>query len=67
MVNVMTDVVGEYHQVVMVSQYKSLSEYEKTSEEFMKNPSKDMKDAMKKMENLSDMYTTGGREIYKTW
>ena len=67
LVNIMTDVVGKYHQVVMVTQYKTLAEYETSMDQMMKNPNDDMKAAMKKMEGLSDMYLTGCREIYRTW
>ena len=66
-VNVMTDVTGQYHRVIMVSQYESLTAYEKAGEEMMKNPNPDMKEAMKKMEGFQDMYLTGSREIYRTW
>ena len=31
-VNIMTDVTGQYHRVIMVSQYEDLTEYEKSWE-----------------------------------
>ena len=65
-VNVMTDIVGQYHRVIIVSQYKNLAEYEKSWEE-MSKPNKDTEEAMKKMEGLHEMYLTGSKEIYKTW
>ena len=65
-VNVMTDVTGQYHRVIMVSQYKDLAEFEK-SMEAMKNPTKEMQEAMKKMDGYQDMYVSGSREIYRTW
>ncbi|MGO9480893.1 MAG: NIPSNAP family protein [Candidatus Kryptoniota bacterium] len=65
-VNVMTDVTGQYHRVIMVSQYKDLAEYEK-SWEAMSNPTKEMQEAMKKMEGYQEMYVSGSREIYRTW
>ncbi|HUI30332.1 MAG TPA: hypothetical protein VLX91_08945 [Candidatus Acidoferrales bacterium] len=65
-VSVMTDVTGQYHRVIMVSQYESLAEFEKEMES-MKNPSKEMQEAMKKMEGFQDMYVSGSREIYRTW
>ena len=65
-VNVLTDMTGQYHRVIAVSQYESLAAFEKSWEE-MKNPSKEMKEGMKKMEGFQDMYLTGTREIYRTW
>jgi heme-degrading monooxygenase HmoA len=64
-VNVMTDVTGQYHRVIMVSQYESLTAYEKAGEEMMKNPTPEMQEAMRKMEGYQDMYVSGSREIYK--
>jgi heme-degrading monooxygenase HmoA len=64
--NVMTDMTGQYHRVIMVSHYDSLSAFEKSFEE-MQNPTPEMKEAFKKMEGYQDMYTTGSREIYKVW
>ena len=65
-VNVMTDVTGQYHRVIMVSQYKDLAEYEKNWEQ-MRNPTKEMQEAMKKMDGFQEMYVSGSREIYRTW
>lgn len=66
LINIMTDVTGQYHRVVMVSQYESLGAYEKSLEAYM-NPPQEMKEMMKKMEGFQDMYLTGSREIYRTW
>jgi quinol monooxygenase YgiN len=63
--NIMTDVTGQYHRVIMVSQYENLAAYEKAGEEMM-NPTPEMQEAMKAMEGFRDMYTGGSREIYKT-
>lgn len=65
-VNIMTDVTGQYHRVIMVSQYESLAAYEKSVEAY-KNPTKEMQEAMKGMENFQEMYLTGSREIFRTW
>jgi heme-degrading monooxygenase HmoA len=65
-VNIMTDVTGQFNKVVMVSQYQSLSDFEKNWEKYMKDP-----ETKKKMEKImagyTDMYVTGSREIYRTW
>ena len=66
LVNVMTDMTGQFNRVVMVWQYESLAAYEK-SWEAMKNPTKEIQEAMKKMEGYQEMYLTGSREIFKTW
>lgn len=67
LMNVMTDVTGQYHRVIMVSKYESLAEFEKVGKEMMENPTKEMQEGMKKMEGFRDMYLTGSREIYRTW
>ena len=56
-VNVMTDVTGQYHRVIMVSQYKDLAEFEKDMEA-MRNPTKETQESMKKMEGFQDMYVS---------
>jgi hypothetical protein len=66
LVNIMTDMTGQFHRVIAVSQYESLAAYEKSWEEMM-HPTKEMKESMKKMEGFQDMYLTGSREIYKVW
>ena len=65
-VNIMTDMTGPYNRVIMVSQYENLSAYEKSFEAYM-NPTKEMKEAMAKMEGYQEMYLTGSREIYRVW
>ena len=64
--NIMTDMTGQYNRVIMVSEYEDLVAYQKSSESY-KNPTPEMKEAMKKMENYTDMYLTGGREIFQVW
>ena len=66
LVNIMTDLVGEYHRVIMVTKYESLAAWEKAQEEYM-NPSEEMKKSMAKMQGFQDMYHSGSREIYKVW
>src|SRR5690348_3305570 len=65
-VNILTDMTGQYHRVIMVSQYENLSAYDQAFEKY-KNPTPEMKEAMKKMEGMNEMYTSGSREIYKVW
>lgn len=65
-VNIMTDMTGQYNRVIMVSQYESLTAYEKAFEKY-KNPTEEMKKSMEKMKGYTDMYLTGSREMYQTW
>ncbi len=64
--HILTDVTGQYHRVVMVTHSENLSDYEKSLEAYT-NPPPEMKEMMKKMEGFQEMYTTGSREIYRTW
>jgi seryl-tRNA(Sec) selenium transferase len=66
LVNVMTDITGQYHRVIMVSKYQNLAAFEKALEKY-KNPTKEMKKAMGIMHEFQNMYLTGSREIYKAW
>ena len=65
-VNIMTDMTGQYNRVIMVSKYENLTAYEQSWEKYKENT-----EAMKKMEEAMkgyhDMYLTGSREIYQVW
>ncbi|MEK7642778.1 MAG: hypothetical protein AAB392_03200 [Patescibacteria group bacterium] len=66
LVNIMTDMTGQYNKVVMVSKFTSLSAYEKFMEGYI-NPTPQMKKKFAKMANYTEMYQTGSREIYRVW
>lgn len=66
LVNIMTDMTGQFNRVIMVSQYENLSAYEQSWEKYMQN-SEEMKKMQEKMQGYQDMYLTGSREIYKAW
>ena len=66
MVNIMTDMTGEYNRVIMVSKYESLSAFEQSFQKYMEE-SEEMKKMKEKMQGFQDMYLTGSREIYKVW
>ncbi len=66
LVNIMTDMTGQYNRVIMVSKYENLSAYEQSWEKYMQN-SEEMKKMQEKMQGYHDMYLTGSREIYKIW
>jgi len=65
-VNIMTDMTGQFNKVVMVSKYESLTAYEQSWEKYQQDTEK-MKEMGEKMKGYTDMYQTGSREIYKIW
>lgn len=66
LVNILTDMTGQYNKVVMVSQYESLTAYEKSWDKY-KQDSEAMKKMNEIMAGYQDMYLTGSREIYQVW
>lgn len=66
LVNIMTDMTGQYNRVVMVSRYESLTAYEKSWDKYKEN-TEEMKKMQEKMSGYQDMYLTGSREIYQVW
>lgn len=66
LVNILTDATGQFNRVIIVTKYESLSDYDKSWEQYEKD-----KEVMKKMEEAmagyQDMYLTGSREIFKVW
>lgn len=66
LVNIMTDMSGQYNKVVMVCKYESLTAYEQSWEKY-KEGSEEMKKMSEAMAGYQDMYLTGSREIYQVW
>jgi predicted translin family RNA/ssDNA-binding protein len=66
LVNIMTDMTGEFNRVVMVTKYDNLTAYEKNFEKYMKD-TEEMKKMKEKMKGYQDMYLTGLREIFQVW
>jgi len=66
LVNIMTDMTGQYNRVVMVTKYDNLTAYEKNFEKYMQK-SPEMKKMEEAMAGYQEMYSTGSREIYQTW
>jgi heme-degrading monooxygenase HmoA len=64
LVNIMTDLSGQYNRVVMVSKYESLTAWEESWEKYKQN-SEEMKKMTEAMAGYHDMYLTGSREIYQ--
>ena len=66
LVNIMTDLTGDFNKVVMVSKYESLTAYEQNFQKFMQD-SEEMKKMKEKMQGYHELYQTGSREIYQLW
>ena len=66
LVNIMTDMTGEFNKVIMVTKYDSLTGYEQSFQKYMQE-SEEMKKMKEKMQCYHDMYLTGSREIYQVW
>lgn len=64
--HIMTDMTGQWHRVIMVSQFESLSAYEKSWEKYMQDTEENKK-MHEKMSGINEMYVSGSREIYKVW
>jgi NIPSNAP len=66
LVNVLTDMTGQFNKVVMVTKYESLSAYEKSWEKYQEK-TEETKKMEQAMTGYQDMYITGFREIYQVW
>lgn len=66
LVNIMTDMTGQYNKVVVVSKFENLNAYEKSWEKF-KEDTEAMKKMTEAMAGYQEMYLTGSREIYQVW
>ena|SRR4026208_1316116 len=66
LVNIMTDVTGQFNKVVIVTKYDNLSAYEDSWKKYEQN-TEEMKKMQEKMSGYQDMYLTGSREIYRVW
>jgi hypothetical protein len=66
LVNIMTDMTGQYNRVVMVSKYENLTAYEQSWEKY-KQDTEAMKKMQESMAGYQEMYLSGSREIYQVW
>jgi heme-degrading monooxygenase HmoA len=64
LVNIMTDMTGQFNRVIMVTKYENLTAYEQSWEKYMKK-SEEMKKMEAAMAGYQEMYLTGSREIYQ--
>ncbi len=65
-VNILTDMTGEFNRVIMVSKHDSLAAYEQSFQKYMQD-SEDVKKMKERMKGYHDMYLTGSREIFQVW
>jgi len=63
---ILSDMSGDFNRVIIVSEYDSLSAYDKSWEDMQKDPEK-MKKMEETMKGYTDMYLTGSREILRVW
>lgn len=66
LVNIMTDVTGQFNKVVIVTKYDSLTAYEESWKRYEQN-TEEMKKMKEKMAGYHEMYLTGSREIFQVW
>lgn len=64
--HIMTDMTGQWHRVIMVSQYENLTAYEKSWEKYMEDTEQNRK-MNEQMKGINEMYSSGHREIFKVW
>jgi hypothetical protein len=64
-VNVMTDMTGQYHRVIMASSFENLAAYEADMQTMGQSPEE--KQVMEKFKDMNEMYVSGSREILKVW
>lgn len=66
LVNIMTDLTGDFNKVVMVTQYDNLTAYEQSFQKYMQD-TEEMKIMKEKMKGYHELYLTGSREIFQVW
>ena len=65
LVNVMTDMTGQFHRVVIASSFENLTAYEEGMKNVGQTPEE--KKVMDKFKDMNEMYVSGSREIFKVW
>lgn len=64
-VQVMTDMTGQFHRVVIVSSFENLAAYEEEMKTMGQTPEEQK--VMEKFQDMNEMYVSGSREIFKVW
>lgn len=65
-INILTDMTGEFNRVVMQSKYENLTAYEGFFKKYMED-TEEMKKMKEKMKGYHEMYISGTREIFQVW
>ena len=63
---VLTDLTGQFHRIVMVSEYQDLTNYEAVMKSYSENTERNQK-MSQAMAGVHEMYISGSREIFKVW
>ena len=63
--NVMTDMTGQWHRVIVASTFDSLAAYEEAMKTMGQTEAE--KKVMEKFKDMNEMYVSGSREIFKMW
>ena len=66
LVNIMTDMTGQYNRVIMVSKFENLTAYEQSWENY-KQDTEANKKMNESMAGYQEMYLSGSREIFQVW
>ncbi len=66
LVNIMTDLTGDYNKVVMVSKFENLAAFEASFQKYM-HDTDEMKKIREMMKGYHELYQSGSREIYQVW
>ena len=61
----MTDISGQFHQVMIASSFESLTAYEEAQKTMSETPEE--KKVMDNFSNMNEMYFSGSREILIVW
>ena len=64
-VQIMTDMTGQYHRVIVAATFSSLADYEEKMKTM--GQSEEEKKMMEKFSNMNEMYVSGERQIFKIW
>ena len=64
-VTVMSDMTGQFHRIVVASNFDSLAAYEDEMKTVGQSPKE--KEIIDKFKDMNEMYVSGSREIFKVW
>ena len=62
---VMTDMTGQFHRVIVASTFENLGAYEEAMKTMGQTPEEQK--LMEKFKDMNEMYVSGSREIFKVW